>query len=171
MICGRDMARFMKWQPSWTTSWILKMPRGENQSTRRILELHDTDYWKMQRTDCYQTLQGSAKKLVSATGLLKLLSGTRSLARLYSLFVWWLSVFVCFYHRMSFVPWHWRSVFRALLFLTVGYFSHAALWRNKEYIKVNLTSSWCWKIVDQLQTHASWNNCNITGWTVVQALC
>jgi len=24
----------------------------------------------MQRTDCYQTLQGSAKKLVSATGLL-----------------------------------------------------------------------------------------------------
>jgi len=29
----------------------------------------------MQRTDCYQTLQGSAKKLVSVTGLIPLLWG------------------------------------------------------------------------------------------------
>jgi len=46
-----------------------KCQEEKNQYTRRILELHDIDYWKMQRTDCYQTLQGSTKKLVSATGL------------------------------------------------------------------------------------------------------
>ena len=43
MIRCRDMARFIKWRSSWTTSWILKMPRGGHQSTRRILGLHDID--------------------------------------------------------------------------------------------------------------------------------
>ena len=38
------------------------MPMGENQYTRRIVEQRDIglDYGKMQKTDCYQTFQGSA---------------------------------------------------------------------------------------------------------------
>jgi len=71
------LTSFIALTTCWTSSWILKMPRGENQSTRRILELHDIDYWKMQRTDCYQTLQDLTKKLVSATGLYAYLLASR----------------------------------------------------------------------------------------------
>ena len=49
MICCGYMARFMKWQPSWTPSWVLKMPMGENQYTRRILELHCTTWYRLMK--------------------------------------------------------------------------------------------------------------------------
>ena len=47
----------------------MKMPSGSNHYTQWILELHGLEYSKMQRNDCYQTLQGSEKKSACATGL------------------------------------------------------------------------------------------------------
>ena len=40
-------------------SEITKMPSGCNHYTRLILKLHGIETPKMQRNDCYQTLQGS----------------------------------------------------------------------------------------------------------------
>ena len=50
----------------------MKMPSGGNHYTQWILELRGLEYSKMQRNDCYQTLQSSEKKSACATGLLLL---------------------------------------------------------------------------------------------------
>ena len=47
----------------------MKMSSGGNHYTQWILELHGLEYSKVQRNDCYQTLQGSEKKSACATGL------------------------------------------------------------------------------------------------------
>ena len=57
------------------------MPSGGNHYTQWILELHGLEYSKMQRNDCYQTLQGSEKKSACATGLTQLFTLTLDVLR------------------------------------------------------------------------------------------
>ena len=51
----------IRWLPmaAIVDSEITKMPSGFNHYTHLILKLHGIETPKMQRNDCYQTLQGS----------------------------------------------------------------------------------------------------------------
>ena len=50
-------------------SWILKKPSQLHLSTQPNFHLDIKFYQKMQKNDCCKTLQGSSKKVASATGL------------------------------------------------------------------------------------------------------